>query len=75
MKQNDILTREIQIKAYSKHELVDLYKVSWKVIKVWLEPYEEEIGKRIGHFYTPKQTKIILEKLGVPELVEIKNFV
>ena len=75
MKQNDTLISEIQVKAYSKHELVDLYKVSWKVIKVWLKPHEDEIGKRIGHFYTPKQTKIILEKLGVPELLEIKNFV
>jgi len=73
MKENKKLTREIQVKAYSKHELVELYEVSWKVIKVWLEPHEDEIGKRIGHFYTPKQTKMILEKLGVPELVEIKN--
>lgn len=73
MKQKEILTREIQVKAYSKHELVELYKVSWKIIKVWLKPHEDEIGKRIGHFYTPKQTKMILEKLGVPELVEIKN--
>jgi len=34
MKQKEILTREIQVKAYSKHELVELYKVSWKIIKV-----------------------------------------
>ena len=73
MEQHELVTRNIQVKAYSKHELVELYKVSWKIIKVWLEPHENEIGKRIGHFYTPKQTKIILERLGIPELVEIKN--
>lgn len=71
MKQNEILAKKIHLKPYSKHELMELYNVSWKIIKVWLEPYEEEIGPRVGHFYTPKQTKIILEKLGIPEVIEL----
>jgi hypothetical protein len=64
-------TSQIQLKACSKNDLVELYKVNWKILKAWIKPHEEEIGPRIGHFYTPKQMKIILEKLGFPE--KIKN--
>ena len=39
--------------------------------KEWLKPHEEAIGIRIGHFYTPKQMKIIFEKIGIPELMEM----
>ena len=71
MKQNESVTPKIQLKPYSKHELIELYQVSWKIIKGWLELHEEEIGARIGHFYTPKQMKIIFEKLGIPEPTEM----
>ena len=71
MKQNESVSTKIQLKPYSKHELMELYQVSWKIIKEWLKPHEEEIGIRIGHFYTPKQMKIIFEKIGIPELMEM----
>jgi len=54
-------------KPLTKQDLIKLYKVSWKIIKTWMEPYQEEIGPRTGHFYTPRQVKIIFEKVGVPE--------
>lgn len=72
MKQNEIPMQKIQLKAYSKGDLMELYNVSWKVLKVWLKPYEEEIGPRIGHFYTPKQAKVILDKLGIPEVIDLQ---
>ncbi len=52
MKQNVVASTKVQLKAYSKRDLIELYDVSWKVIKVWLKPHEQEIGPRVGHFYT-----------------------
>lgn len=72
MNQNLILGQKVQLKAYSKQDLITLYNVSWKVIKVWLKPYEQEIGPRVGHFYTPKQAKVILDKLGIPEVIDLQ---
>jgi len=72
MAQSAIIKPKIQLKAYSKRDLIELYDVSWKVLKVWLKPHEQEIGPRVGHFYTPKQAKIILDKLGIPEVIDLQ---
>lgn len=61
--------RIIEIKTYSVKEVAGLYGISSKTLKKWLTPFEKEIGERIGYFYTPKQVRIIFEKLGLPEVV------
>jgi hypothetical protein len=55
------------IRAYTLKEIASLYCVSKITFKKWLKPFEKDIGKRIGHFYSVKQIKIILEKLGTPD--------
>lgn len=72
MKQNEIVTPKIQLKAYSLKELSGLYECSGKTMKTWLAPLQNEIGPRVGRFYTPKQVKIIFEELGVPCIVYLK---
>jgi hypothetical protein len=47
-------------------ELSIKYNVCRTTFKSWLKPFEAEIGERIGRIYTPKQIKIIIEKLGEP---------
>jgi hypothetical protein len=37
-----------------------------KILKSWLEDMDKELGNRRGHFYTPKQVKIIFEEFGIP---------
>jgi hypothetical protein len=61
---------EMPIRAYSLKQIASLYCVSKQTFKIWLKPFEKEIGKRIGHFYSVKQIKIILEKLGTPDGVD-----
>jgi hypothetical protein len=68
MKQNEITAPKIQLKAYSMKEVAGLYEISERTLKRWLFPFKNEIGQRIGYFYTPKQVKIIFEKLGIPEV-------
>lgn len=57
----------IKIKAYTIKELSLIYEVSDQTFRNWLMPFKEEIGERIGHFYTVRLVKVIFEKLGVPE--------
>lgn len=59
-------TEVIEIKAYSKRELADLYKIGVRSITTWLEPFKKDVGTRHGRYYSPKQVRIIFEKLGLP---------
>ncbi len=59
-------TEIIEIKAYSKQELADLYEIGVRSMTTWLEPFRREIGVRHGRYYSPKQVRIIFEKLGLP---------
>jgi hypothetical protein len=72
MKKNESLIATIQLKAYSKKEIAQLYEISTKSLQTWLIPFEKELGPRVGRFYNPKQMKIIFEKLGIPETVYFK---
>ena len=57
---------EFNIQSYSTKELADHYKVSRKTLRGWLKRLRADIGIRFGHYYNPRQVKIIVEKLGRP---------
>ena len=57
-------------RAYSLKQIASLYCISKKTFKIWLKPFEKEIGNRVGHFYSVKQIKIIFEKLGTPDGID-----
>jgi hypothetical protein len=67
-----------EFKKYSRKELATLYDKSSRSFQTWINPFEEEIGPRIGWDYTPAQVKIIVEHIGlppgyyVPEILEKK---
>ena len=44
-------------------ELADRWNVSVRTVRKWLEPFEDEIGPRVGNIYSSHQVKIILSKL------------
>ena len=69
MKQNRNPSSGIRIKAYSTKEIAVLYNGSGRTLTRWLVPFAEEIGQRRGHYFTPKQTRIIFEKIGLPEMI------
>ncbi len=71
MKQEKSAPHQIQLKAYSKKELAELYKISAKSLQTWLTPFENELGQRRGRYYNPKQMKIIFEKLGIPQVIHL----
>jgi len=57
---------EVKIKPYSKTELANMYSVSVHILKVWLEPFKDQIGEYKGRIYTVKQIELIFECLGKP---------
>jgi len=59
----------ILLKAYSLTELASIYGVDWRTFKKWLQPFEKEVGKKVGRYYTIPQVKIIFEKLSLPSYV------
>jgi hypothetical protein len=55
------------VRPYTLTELAELYyPVTPKVVRRWLRPFEDAIGKREGQYYTVKQVLVIFEKLGWP---------
>jgi len=56
------MSKTFHIKAYKKKELIEALNLSssYKFDKI-IKSHEEEIGKRMGHYYTPKQVGIILD--------------
>ena len=71
MKQNVSQSPKIQMKAYSFKEVAVMYEVSIKTLHTWLTPFKNEIGKKEGRYYTPKQIKVIFDKLGLPEFISL----
>lgn len=55
-----------EIKPQTTKELAHTYGVSSRTMAKWIAPFQERIGPRMGHIYTPKQVSIIYEVLGLP---------
>lgn len=52
------------IRAYTFGQLTDILGVPARTLRRWLKLLESETGPRIGHFYTPRQIRIIFERLA-----------
>ena len=59
-------TTVFSIKPYTHKELAALYRCSKKTLRTWLQLIEKELGPKAGHTYSPRQVRIIVEKLGEP---------
>ncbi len=55
------------LRPYSKKELADLYGRSVTSLTTMLKPYVEDIGKKIGRYYTTAQVEMIFKKLHPPD--------
>ena len=60
----------IPLRAYNLKELASLYSVNRLTFQRWLQPFEKDIGKRNGYYYSVKQIEIILAKLGTPDGID-----
>jgi len=58
------------VKPYSSKELAGIYGVGKKTLHRWMEPFENEIGKKHGRFFTVAQVKIIFSRIGLPGTID-----
>lgn len=59
-------TQTIEVRPYSIKELSILYGVSSKVLRKWMLPIKEKIGKRNGFYYSVSQVELIFSFIKVP---------
>lgn len=67
----NIIPGRIALKPYTLAELSRLYEVDKRTFKMWIEPYKDQIGKRIGKYYSVLQVRFIFEQLGLPALLNV----
>lgn len=62
------------IKAYKKKELIEVLNLAsaYEFDKI-VKPHSEKVGKRLGHYYTPKQVGIILDLVQKSKKVKGKS--
>ena len=58
------------LRPYSLKELSDLYGVCTKTFNKWIEPFKASVGEKRGRFYTVNQVKTIIEKIGLPDIID-----
>lgn len=58
-------------RPYTNKELRTRLKISERTFRRWMTKLKPEIGERMGHFYTPKQVKLIMDKLSKPLMLII----
>jgi hypothetical protein len=58
----------VAIRPYTLKELAGLYHVCRPTMRAWIKRFNDQVGKRVGHFYTIKQVELIFELIGRPDL-------
>ncbi len=66
MPKPEIINGRVKLLPYSLGDLSKLYNVCKKTFRKWISPFREDIGQRMGRFYTVAQIKTIIEKIGPP---------
>ena len=62
------------VKAYNKKQLIkELGITNDYEFKKIVTPHNEKIGNRMGHYYTPKQVRIIFELVQAYKKYKAKN--
>lgn len=64
---------QLAIKPYTTKELCTLYEVSPRILRNWLQPFQQELGTKTGHYYTIAQVEMIFDKLGAPGNYDIRQ--
>ncbi len=59
--------KQIEIRPYTGKQIAGFYNISTKMLRSWLKPHHELIGLKVGHYFNPRQVRVIFDKLGKPK--------
>lgn len=62
-----------KLRPYTIADLSRLYGVSRNTLKAWLKPFAQQIGQRIGNYFTVAQVQVIIDKLGMPSEIPLED--
>jgi len=60
--------KEAEVKPYTYKELQEMYGISRRSFKTWLEKYEYEIGPKRGRYFNIVQVEIMFRRFGTPRV-------
>ncbi len=60
------LAERFTLRPYKAWQLCAMYGIDRKTFLKWTKQFEQELGKRHGHYYTISQVRTIIENLGIP---------
>lgn len=61
------------IKPYRVMDLAALYDVTTKTMRKWIATAVPDIQKSSGHYYSAKAVAQIIQAIGAPQKLSIKN--
>jgi hypothetical protein len=56
----------VAVMAYTTKELAEIYGVTLKAFQTWMHNIRDQVGPKIGRYYTIIQVKKIFHLLGDP---------
>ena len=63
---NDDEGNPIELKPYTLKELAAIYGLTSKSFKGFIKDIEDEVGPRIGRYYTVVQVRVVFARKGIP---------
>ena len=63
----------MRLKPYTLTELGYLYHADHRTVRKWIALFQEELGVKVGRYYTVNQMRIIFDNIGYPADIEIPS--
>ncbi len=67
-----MMSKGLLITTYTSADLAKIYGISVTTVRRWVKPLEPVIGKRLGHYFMPKQIRVIVPELNKRYTANVK---
>ena len=61
------------IKPYQLQHLGEIYDVHPRTVRRWIDKLVPQIGKKKVKYFTIEEVKLIVNAIGLPQIVELKK--
>ena len=63
----------LMVKPYRIKDLAAIYDVSTKTMRKWIDNLPTKVSREKSQFYTIQAVRTIVENLGLPQKIQIKQ--
>ena len=61
------------IKPYQLHHLAEIYDVHPRTVRRWIDKLAPQIGRKKVKYFTIEEVVIIVNAIGLPQIIELKK--